>query len=53
MQIIDHIRQEWSMLKGAPLAFVLLLSGGLSVGVGIGLGYYQGRLAKKDGQFAR
>lgn len=55
--ILDHIKAEWDVLKGAPIAFVALLAAGVIGGFGGGCLFMSQQLANmqslvdlKDGQ---
>jgi hypothetical protein len=49
----EYIKNEWDVLKGAPLAFMGLVVVSFSTGLGAGLWHYSERLEVKDGEIHR
>ena len=48
MGLLEYIQREWGVLKGAPLAFVILLCVGLGGGFAVGSAWRNPELVAKD-----
>jgi hypothetical protein len=53
MQVFEYVKQEWVVLKGAPLSFVGLAAVFFVAGISIGAWHYSERLDTKDGEIHR
>jgi hypothetical protein len=53
MGLIGHIQKEWTVLKGAPLSFVILVVLSIVAGIGIGSWHYAQQIEDQSGQINR
>jgi hypothetical protein len=49
-KLLEHILREWSVLKGAPASFIILVALSISAGLGIGAWHYSGRISEMETQ---